>query len=207
MKPIVLLLILISMPVHAYQTEPQLLEQNLNPVIINQMTDSKIQTGRTYSQHDQARALAPKIKSYPFLDQLEFLIYPGRDFKLENPGKRLVRLETAVFGDEQSGAIPQRLSRLKDEITSWQIANMQAMEIVSANKKQEAAFQSPKPEARGSKLAQVEYQPKAYYQPLPNPYSPPNPTTKRVDYDYMNYRATTPIVQSIARKAIEVMFQ
>lgn len=197
---IILLLILINHTAFA----SQLLEQSLNPVIINPMTDSKIQTGRTYNQHDQARALAPKTKSYPFLDQLELLIYPGRDFKLENPGARLVRLETAVFGDKQNGSIPQRLSRLQDEITSWQIANAQALEIVSSSKKQEHVFQSSKFEAGSSKSAQINYKAQPYYPPIPTTYQPP---PQKYDYDYMNYRATTPLIQTVARKAIEVMFQ
>ena len=203
-----LLLILVQPAVCAYNGSSKLLEHQLKPIIINPMTDPGVQLGRSYNQHPQARVLAPKIKGYPFLDQLEFLIYPGRDFKLENPGKRLERLETAIFGDKQKGPIPVRLSHLQDEITSWQIANAQAMEIVNSDKKQAHAFQNPAKPKRIVEPSKFKAQ-APHYPPYFNSY--PVPVNKRVqakkiDYDYMNYRMTSPLVQNIAKKAIDLIF-
>ncbi|MDD9898249.1 MAG: hypothetical protein OXU45_04520 [Candidatus Melainabacteria bacterium] len=185
-------------------SDRRLLEQKLQPVIINPMTDSSVMAGRTYNHHGQVRTLAPKTKSYPFLDQLEFMIYPGRNFKLEKPGKRLERLEVAVFGDKQSGAIPKRLSKLEDEITSWQIANAQAMEIVNSSKKENQVFNLPKP-VKANKAPIV----KPYPPPMvmPNPYwSNKNVTAKKVDYDYMNYRMGAPLMQHTAKRLLDLMF-
>ncbi|MDA0771513.1 MAG: hypothetical protein O3C63_01075 [Cyanobacteria bacterium] len=213
---IILLLILVQSAAFAYNDSGSLLEQQLKPVIINPMTDTSVQTGRSYNQHPQARVLAPKIKGYPFLDQLEFLIYPGRDFKLENPGKRLERLETAIFGDKQKGPIPVRLSHLQDEITSWQIANAQAMEIVNSDKKQAHVYEEKGVKNRDSRETSISHrsniQQSPRYSLAPPPYFSPAPlpvkhtSARKLDYDYMNYRMTTPLIQNIAKKTIDLIF-
>jgi hypothetical protein len=192
-------LISIQLPVLA--ADPHLLEQQLQPVIINPMTDSSLMAGRTYNHHQRVRTLAPKIKSYPFLDQLEFLIYPGRDFKLEKPGKRLERLEVAVFGETQSGTIPQRLSKLQDEITSWQIANTQTMEIVNSNTKNNHAFTLPKPQ---TKVPTHGHWTKQTINYQPNPVKQVN--ARKIDYDYMNYRMSAPLMQHTAKRLLDLMF-
>ena len=211
---IILLLILVQPAAFAYNDSGSLLEQQLKPVIINPMTDTSVQTGRSYNQHPQARVLAPKIKAYPFLDQLEFLIYPGRDFKLENPGKRLERLETAILGDKQNGPIPVRMSHLQDEITSWQIANAQAMEIVNSDKKQAHAYKGEglRTSRKTSTTPKSNTQAAPHYSLIPTPYVPYSPlpvkhtSARKIDYDYMNYRMTTPLIQNIAKKTIDLIF-
>ncbi len=130
------LLSLSSLSASAYEA------QSLRPINFKKAAPSKAETespapsilGRTYNHYDGARVLAPKKKTYPFLDQLEYLLFPSLDFKKENPGKRLERLELAVFGEKQNGKIGSRLKNLESEVDSWQIANMQIAEKLSKPK-------------------------------------------------------------------------
>ncbi len=68
------------------------------------------------------RVMPPQRKSYPILESLEKQLYPGRDFREENPNHRLERLEIAMLGSYQSGTIAERLERLRSEVVNWQIA-------------------------------------------------------------------------------------
>ena len=137
-----------------------------------------------------SRLLAPKQKTYPFLDQLEASLYPNRNFKQDKPGDRLERIEVAVFGKKQSGSISNRLENLQSELENWQIGNMKAIKNTeSHNKKEMVSYQhynNPQITQRAS---------------LPVRASAPR------DYDYMNYRAATPLVQNIGRRAIDAIFK
>lgn len=114
-----------------YQSQALTIEANTSTV------------GRTFTHFEGARILAPKEKSYPFLDQLEYLLFPSLDFKKQNPGKRLQRLEMAVFGEKQKGKIKNRLNKLQNEVDSWQIANMQTTEKLNKPKGLEQAGHNP----------------------------------------------------------------
>ncbi len=141
------------------------------------------------------RLLAPKIKTYPFLNQLELLLYPNRNFRSENPNQRLERLEMAVFGTKQQGNISIRLNNLKEELDKWQIGNMQAMK----NTRQNTERSEPNIEKE-----RIAYQ--RYNNPAVIPNTNPNiPVTK--DYQYMNYRLATPLLQNIGRRTIDAFFK
>jgi hypothetical protein len=69
------------------------------------------------------RVMPPaKAKSYPILESLELKLYPSQDFRQEQPGHRLERIEIAMFGSIQSGSISDRVERLRSEVANWQIA-------------------------------------------------------------------------------------
>lgn len=97
----------------------------------NIANNDQIIKGRTYNHFKGARVVPPKRKAYPILDQLEFLLFPNLDFHKEQPGKRLERLELAVFGNKQKGKITTRVTNLQNEVDSWQIANMQAVDSLA----------------------------------------------------------------------------
>lgn len=138
-----------------------------------------------------SRLLAPKQKTYPFLDQLEASLYPNRNFKQDKPGERLERIEIAVFGKKQSGSISNRLENLQAELNNWQIGNMKTVKNIEANnKKEKIAYQhynNPQIIPRQAFNVQRQASPK--------------------DYDYMNYRMATPLVQNIGRRAIDAIFK
>lgn len=186
-------------PVKAYQ------EQELQPV--NHFTSEpspRIFTGRTYNVYPDVRVLASKQSRYPALDQLEHLLYPNQKFDRENPGLRLERLEIAVFGVKQSGNVQERLHKLQSEIENWQIANMQVLDILphTSNTTQQAY-----------KIDDRQEQKVAYVNHYQQPYSGTiglsqlaNQARKR-DYDYLNYRLATPIIQNIGRQSVSAMFR
>lgn len=134
------------------------------------------------------RILAPKQKSYPVLEALEAELYPHKNFSKEAPQKRLERIEIATFGEIQSGSLKDRIEKLKLELQNWQIAQAQN----PSPKTQQARPSRPQP-------AQS-YHPRAAYQPRTQ-------TQKRPDYDYLNYRLTSPLVQNLGRKGIEKIFK
>jgi len=136
------------------------------------------------------RALAPKQKSYPVLEALEAELYPHKNFSKEAPQKRLERIEIASFGEIQSGSIKQRIEKLKLELQNWQIAQAQN----PSPKTQQAS--TPRPQSAQN------YFPRASYQA-------PRQTQaqKKPDYDYLNYRLTSPLVQNLGRKGIEKIFK
>jgi hypothetical protein len=152
--------------------------------------------GRTYNHFNGARVLPPKQKRYPILDQLEYLLFPSLDFKKESPGKRLERLELSVFGNKQKGTIVYRVKKLKGEVESWQIANVQTMENLNnpkgsgKNQVNPSAYSNPEMQPRSSsflsKLSEASAsrrrpqirrsEPSSnYYQKTQNPYPPPAP--------------------------------
>lgn len=176
---IIVLLILAINSVEAFEYQ----EQTLQPL--------------THSDTQSQRLFAPKKKTYPFLEQLESLLYPSKNFRAEQPGQRLERLELAVFGNKQSGSISNRLNNLQTELENWQIGNMKAIKTQELNaehsklneEKERISYQhynSPQIIQRSALSAQ---------QPAPK------------DYDYMNYRMATPLVQNIGRRAIDAIFK
>ena len=138
-----------------------------------------------YQEQTPQRLFAPKKKIYPFLDQLEASLYPQQNFKRDNPSQRLERIEIAVFGSKQSGSISTRLNNLQSELNNWQIGNMKVVKT-----------QEPKAER---------LKPNAYIAPAHSALSVQHPASK--DYDYMNYRLATPLVQNIGRRAIDAIFK
>ena len=134
------------------------------------------------------RILAPKQKSYPVLEDLEAELYPHKNFSKEAPQKRLERIEIASFGEIQSGSIKQRIEKLKLELQNWQIAQAQN----PSPKTQQGSTPRPQP-------AQS-YHPRAVYQPQTQ-------RQKKPDYDYLNYRLTSPLVQNLGRQGIEKIFK
>lgn len=154
------------------------------------------QTGTTTT----IRILPPKQKTYPVLDQMEKLLFPGMNYEHDEPSHRLERLETAVFGDKQSGKISQRLVNLRSEIDNWQIAN-------SSSDLQSQQNQAAK---------------QAQYHPINNSTQYPNTSTgtyhqfnnynsgykraRQPDYAYQNYRLLAPLIQNVGRRSINKIF-
>ncbi len=143
------------------------------------------------------RLLAPKIKTYPFLNQLELLLYPSQNFKSENPSQRLERLEMAVFGTKQHGNISTRLNNLKEELDNWQIGNMQAMKNTKQNSER------LQPNIEREKITYPNYN-NPNTTPLAAAVNIQRPVTR--DYQYMNYRLATPLLQNIGRRTIDAFF-
>lgn len=168
-------------------------------------TPPPLDLGRTYNEHSDSRILAPKKINYPILDQMEYLLYPNKDFKNEKPTERLERLEIAVLGTKQNGKIKERVYKLKEELEAWQIANIQTMSILQGQedyKDESHAFKSP----TSSPI------PKAVSAPFFSHYYPPyQKQTKAVlrspDYDWNNYKLISPLIQSIGRRGIERIFK
>lgn len=129
------------------------------------------------------RLIPPKQKNYPLLEQLESLLFPKYDFKEDNPGKRLERLELASFGDVQKGSIKSRLDKLKAEIESWQIANA-----------------SPIKAEEKAKSPQKYHAPTFYRQNFVRPR-----VHRRVYDNDQNNQLLTPLVQSISRRGINAL--
>ncbi len=168
-------------PIRAFEYK----EQALEPVAIEAETDQ------------QNRVLAPKIKTYPFLNQLESLLYPSKNFKSENPSQRLERLEMAVFGTKQNGSISTRLNNLKTELENWQIGNMKTMKPLELK-------------AQGSMLndKREKYPYQQYNNPAISNHSALSiQHSAHRDYDYMNYRLATPLIQNIGRRTIDAFFK
>jgi hypothetical protein len=191
-----------------------LFEQELDPVTSLKHEYHSVTEGRTFNNHKGARVLASKKKTYPFLDQLEELLYPGQKFSEENPGNRMERLEIAVFGNKQSGNIPDRVSNLRQEIENWQLANAQALDIINSRTQVDTknyAYYGAKNELAPhhrleSSTDGINYN----YQASPAPavysqqvYARPRRT---VDYDYQNYRLAAPLMQNLGRRGIESLF-
>lgn len=193
--------------------------QELQPIILKEERPSTLSRGRTYNNYKGSRVLASKKKTYPFLDQMEELLYPGRSFEKENPGKRLERLEIATFGAKQSGLIPERTTKLESEVESWQIANAQALAIINSRTKpnnKEHAFTIEKERRvhntnqRNPRQArrQESFTPYQAY-PAPNQYAfnqAPQNRRREVDYDYENYRTANPLIRTLGRKTIDALF-
>lgn len=207
----ILILFSIFLPVKA-----DLQAQELKPVTLREKSIAPISIGRTYNNYKGSRILASKKRTYPFLTQMEELLYPGMLFESENPGKRLERLEIAVFGSKQKGSINNRVSRIKSEVEAWQIANAQALEIVNSKtqaSKEDRAFKYQSP--RKNTFRQVAYtaprQPVSFYQPQPPKYNystsvQATPYRRQIDYDYQNYRMASPLIRDIGRRTIDVLF-
>lgn len=182
--------------------------QELQPVIPPKEENSSVMLGRTYNVFQGSRILASKKRNYPFLDQLEELVYPGKNFESENPGKRLERLEIAVFGNKQNGSIAERTESLEQEIEGWQIANAQALSIINSKtqaSKTDTAFNYQEPEKQNLRH-------QAYSSSAPYPqYSLQSTVQARsiprtIDYDYQNYRMASPLIRDMGRRTIDLLF-
>lgn len=226
MKRILILYSLIIVSNCISASKAALRSQELQPVILKEDQPSRVSLGRTYNNYKGSRVLASKKRTYPFLDQMEELLYPGRDFKKENPGKRLERLEIATFGAKQVGSIPERTGKLESEVESWQIANAQALSIVNSRTRpntKEHAFKvekqrrepnnqrrnaSPVTNQQQFTAQQQQFIPYQAYPP-PNQYAlnqTPRTRRREIDYDYENYRTANPLIRSIGRKTIDALF-
>ncbi len=178
-------------PVEAFEYQ----EQALQPL-------SPSDTQSPYPKDTPSQRLfAPKKKIYPFLDQLELLLYPNKNFKSENPAQRLERLEMAVFGSKQRGNIGTRLNNLQTELENWQIGNMKV--VKTQEPKKEPKLAQSKPDLNKEAVA---------YQQYSNPVIPAQaslsyqrPASR--DYNYMNYRLATPLLQNIGRRTIDAFFK
>ena len=174
--------------------------QELKPVHLNQNEFQASQAGRTYNYHDKSRILASKKASFPILDQYEALLFPQKDFKEQKPKERLGRIEIAVHGDIQKGSIKHRLNLLENEITAWQIANYQTLEILNQKQNSQHAYtqvannQVPQRQPNVRRMPQQTYRPQ-YRQ------------SKKRDYDYENYRMASPIIKDIGRRSVRALFE
>lgn len=184
---------------------------------------------RTYKHYEGTRVLAPKQKTYPFLDQLEYLLFPSFDFKKENPGKRLERLEVSVFGNKQKGKIVNRLHKLEEEINGWQIANMRAMSSIASKTKTEDknshAFINPEPEGRSlvSKRTSLRRNRRApvtpyssysgaYQNLYPNAYPNQYPSRysnrfQQNSFDRSTERVAVPLMRQLGSRSIREIFK
>lgn len=173
-------------------------ELDLKPIHINTNEFSSMQLGRTYNYQDQSRILAAKEASFPILDQFEALLFPQKNFKKEKARQRLERIEVAVHGNIQKGSIKYRLNLLEDEITAWQIANYQTLQILDTKKQNSNAFSynnfdeaQTKTSIRHRGTRDLHY----------------NQQNKAVDYDYQNYRMLNPIVRDVGRRSVRALFE
>lgn len=136
----------------------------------------------------EAQELIPiprtELKSYPVLDELEGLIYPKYNFSKDNPGERLGRLEIAVFGSKQNGNIKSRISQLQSETMNWQITKIKT-QTKPSHQRIIKSYQS------------IPYSSHIRIQQKP----------RSKDYDYLNYRLMTPLIQNIGRESIRKMFR
>ena len=173
---LVLISILIDLNIHAAYAIYK--EQELTEVIVDDIKEE--------------RALPSRRKQYPILNEFEKQLYPGRNFHKEDPGKRLDRIEIAVFGNIQSGGIKSRITALENELEAWTIAHAKV---------------PSKSSSRHSKLssAPISQVQQPYYQPAPVARTFNKPR-KQIDYDYMNYRMVTPLIQNAGRRAISRVF-
>ncbi len=122
------------------------------------------------------RLMPSKIKTYPVLEALEKKLYPLRNFQKDNPNQRLERLEIAILGDKQSGSISERIHKLEETLSSWEIANSTPT----------------KPNLHQAPIHPIISQAPQQIRPK-----------RQIDYQYMNYRASMPIIQNIARRGIQ----
>jgi hypothetical protein len=178
-------------------------ELDLKPIHINNHKFSSMQLGRTYNYQDQSRILAAKEASFPILEQYESLLFPQKNFRKEKAKQRLERIEVAVHGNIQKGSIQYRLNLLEDEITAWQIANYQTLQILDTKKQNSNAFSysnfdktqtSTSIKQRNTKS--INHQQRAY-----------KSQNKAVDNDYQNYRMMNPIVRDIGRRSVRALFE
>ncbi len=164
---------------------------SLNPNVYAAYQEQEL-TEVTVDDLKEERALPSRRKQYPILNEFEKQLYPGRNFHKEDPGKRLERIEIAVFGNKQSGGIKSRITALENELEAWTIAHAKV---------------PSKSSSKNSKLVQTpvnQFQ-QPYYQPAPVARTFTKPK-KQVDYDYMNYRMVTPLIQNAGRRAISRVF-
>lgn len=208
-----LLLICLSI-LSSITVSAKLLEQELHPATSLRQDSYSVSEGRTYNNYNGARILASKKKTYPFLDQLEELLYPGQKFSEENPGSRMERLEIAVFGNKQSGDIPNRVNKLKQEIENWQLANAQALNIINSrtqiDTKNHAYHNTNRNEESNHKLESntnaVHYNYQSHTAPTHHSQQVYARPRRTVDYDYQNYRLAAPLMQNLGRRGIESLF-
>lgn len=135
------------------------------------------------------RRTAPKHKTYPILEQFEAILYPGKNFSREAPNARLERIEIAVFGNKQNATISLRIKQLQAELDSWEIAQAQTSSTKPSVPTKQVITPAPK----------VSYPPRAQYNTTSR-------NNKKIDYDYMNYRMFSPLVQTLGRKGIQNAF-
>jgi hypothetical protein len=181
-------------------------EMNLKPVHIKNNEFKQMQLGRTYNYYDGSRILAAKEAIFPILEQYETLLFPQKDFKKEKPKARLERIEIAVHGNIQNGSIKHRLNLLENEITAWQIANYQTLQILDTKQKDSNAFAYAQNQAQEKRTS---------IRRSSNPYQIPAYPSQRahisqkkaVDYDYQNYRTASPIIRDIGRRSIRAIFE
>ena len=175
-------------------------EMQLKPVSVKNKSFNSMQVGRTYNYHKGSRILAAKEASFPILDQYEALLFPQKDFSKDKAKARLERIEIAVHGNVQIGSIKHRLNLLENEITAWQIANYQTLEILKTKKKNPNAFQY-------AQVSNPSYSRAQHTQP--NPYQA-RPISIRqntsMDYDRENYRLVSPIVRDLGRRSVRALF-
>ncbi|MEY3369929.1 MAG: hypothetical protein RLZZ361_599 [Cyanobacteriota bacterium] len=142
------------------------------------------------------RILAPKQKSYPVLEALESELYPQKNFSKEAPQKRLERIEIATFGEIQSGGIKERIDNLKIELQNWQIAKVQVTPAVT-----------PKSQLMNPSRSHLTHSRQTQYQKAFQYTRNRNQSIKQPNYEYLNYRIASPLVQNLGRKGIEKIFK
>lgn len=174
--------------------------QQLMPVMLNKYTEQEYSNGNNYNTYSGVRIRGPKRKAYPVLDQFESKLYPRQDFRKENPGKRLDRLEIAVFGNKQKGSIKNRVGKLRAELEAWQIANEQVSTIIDGSKSRNLKKQLPQPPKKMMVQNYSHYPPPIYQTKV-------EARKKPVDYNYMNYRAGSSLVNSALRQSLNMMFR
>lgn len=191
MKLLILISLCYLLPLQAAQYQ----EMQFKPIHIRNNNFNELEAGRTYNYHQKSRILAAKDTRIPVLEQFENLLFPHKDFKKDQAKQRLERIEIAVHGNIQQGSIKYRLNLLENEITAWQIANYQTLEILNDNKNEAHAFQKPQKQVRAKTLQpRTQYYPRAQTQ------------EKKIDYDYQNYKLISPIFRDISRRSVRAIF-
>lgn len=180
---------------------------SLKPVQIRNTNFNRMQLGRTYNYYDGSRILAAKEANFPILEQYEALLFPQKKevFAREKPKARLERIEIAVHGNIQTGSVKHRLNLLENEITGWQIANYQTLQILDTKAKNSNAFSYPN-NHMAQKRTSARRNPIAYQRQAITQRQSIN-QRKAVDYNYQNYRTANPLIRDIGRRSIRALFE
>ncbi len=148
------------------------------------------------------RAMPPRTKSYPILESLEKQLYPNQDFREDDPGRRLERLEIAMLGARQSGTITERLERLRREVANWQIAAAPAAQRQTPTQLRAQADDIPPAELyalKAQERTQIANEKLRYSKLL-------MADRNQTRYENNVIRVANPIVQRLGKRTIDAMF-
>ncbi len=146
------------------------------------------------------RLMPPKRHAYPILESLEKELYPGIDFREEDPSERLERLEIAMLGRKQSGTISERLNKLRSEVANWQIASSSAARPTQLHAEKTPDISTPERYAlEAQQRSQMANERLRYSKFLMSERS-------KARYETNTVRVANPIVQRLGKYSLDAMF-